>query len=250
MNINKLKQNLYGNTAVLSKLNKFDSEEEQRVPGNPATLGYFVRTSARHCYTVPIDEEFSQPSYYRNVVNMLMDATEDDIVVFMINSPGGSKDALDSLLEAIRMTEAETLAVIAGGAHSAASILALNCDSIVVTESSAMLCHYVRYGTAGKGSDVLAHVEHVSKTSQKLVRDTYRDFLSDPEIEELISGREIYLDADEIAERLSQRDEIRAAREAEAQAEAVQAEQAQQAQLQMEQDLEPKPKRKSARKAA
>lgn len=193
------------NTKLITTLPVFSEEEETEMV-TEKQLGYFAKPRTQYQYTVNIDEPFVQPSYYRGVVQMLMDAHEDDVVIFMCNSPGGYLSGLQSLLEAIKMTEATTIAVLVGQVASAASIFALHCDQIFVTDSANLLAHNISYGTGGKGSDILSHVQHVSKTSEKLLRKTYEHFLSKTEIDEMINGREIYLDSDEIKQRLEQKE--------------------------------------------
>lgn len=186
-----------------------EDEEDDFV--NPPRLGFFVNSFSVNQYTVPLDEAVVNPAYYRDIVNMLYGAGEHDTVVFTINSPGGRLDGLLSLLDAIASTNAKTIASLTGSAHSAASILALHCDMLDVGPYSTMLCHNVSYGYSGKGSDVLSHVQHVSKTSEKLFRDTYKDFLTEEEIAEVLAGKELYLDAEEIEERAANREAIRIA---------------------------------------
>ena len=194
------------NTKLITTLPVFSEEEETEMV-TEKQLGYFAKPRTQFQYTVNIDEPFVQPSYYRGVIQMLMDANEDDVVIFMCNSPGGYLSGLQSLLEAIKMTEATTIAVLVGQVASAASIFALHCDQIFVTDSANLLAHNVSYGTGGKGSDILSHVQHVSKTSEKLLRKTYEHFLTPKEIDEMINGREIYLDSDEIKQRLKQKEQ-------------------------------------------
>jgi len=176
--------------------------------GSKTTLGYFMKQKVATQYTVTIDEAFTEPSYYRGVVSMLMGASEEDTVIFLINSPGGRLSGLLTLLEGINMTDATTLAVLVGECSSAASMFALHCDTVFVSDNATMLCHNISYGTGGKGSDILSHVQHVSKTSEKLLRKTYENFLTPKEIDEMINGREIYLDSDEIKERLDNKSKI------------------------------------------
>lgn len=183
--------------------------------GSKTTLGYFIKQKVATQYTVTIDEAFTEPSYYRGVVSMLMGASEEDTVIFLINSPGGRLSGLLTLLEGVNMTDATTLAVLVGECSSAASMFALHCDQVFVSENATMLCHNVSYGTNGKGSDVLAHVNHVAKTSEKLLRSTYLNFLSEKEILELLNGQEIYLDSDEIKARLEQKQQATADQEQE-----------------------------------
>lgn len=184
------------------------SEDSDEFEGNKENLGFFVQTQVARQYTVTIDEPFIQPSYYRGIISMLMNATEADSVIFLLNSPGGMYSGLVALIEAVKMTDATTMAVLIGECASAASIFALHCDTVFVSDNATMLCHNISYGTGGKGSDILSHVQHVSKTSEKLLRGTYEHFLSPKEIDELLNGREIYLDSEEIKERLEQKQRI------------------------------------------
>ncbi len=139
---------------------------------------------------------------------MLMNASEQDTVAFMINSDGGQLSSLLSLLEALNMTEANTVALVVGSASSAASMFALHCNEVYVGDNATFLCHNISYGTGGKGSDVLAHVQHTTSSASKLLRKTYKHFLSEIEITDMINGKEIYMESDEIVERLQQREEL------------------------------------------
>lgn len=194
-------------------MSKRMSEDLDMIPSPPEQLGYFFESQQMTTYTVPIDEGIMEPSYYRGIVNMLSNANEQDIVVFKINSPGGRMDGLLSLLDAIDTTEAMTIADITGECASAASILALNCDQCVVGNRAEMLCHEVRYGVGGKNSDNLSHVQHIKKISDKLIWDTYEGFLTDDEIESVLNGKELFLDSEEIVERLNKRQALREAAE-------------------------------------
>jgi ATP-dependent protease ClpP protease subunit len=184
-------------------------EDEEYFEEGP--LNFFVKTKQQNLFTVSIDEPFIAPKYYRNVVAMLMEAAPEDTVMFLVNSPGGLMDGLLTLLDGIAQTVATTVAVLVGQCSSAASMLSLHCDEVEVSDNATMLCHNISYGTGGKGSDVLSHVQHVSKTADKLLRTTYKDFLTETEIDDMISGKEIYLDADEIQERLDNREDARMA---------------------------------------
>jgi len=191
------------------KFTKADLDEESDdFVGGKNVLGYFMKQKVATQYTVTIDEPFVSPSYYRGVVSMLMGASEDDTVIFLINSPGGQLNGLLALVEGVKMTDATTIAVLVGECASAASMFALHCDTIFVSDNATMLCHNISYGTGGKGSDILSHVQHVSKTSEKLLRKTYEHFLSPQEINEMINGREIYLDSDEIKQRLEHKQQV------------------------------------------
>lgn len=182
---------------------KQQDEDDENETVNSNQLGYFRKTRAFQVIEVPIDEEIKSPSYYRNISQAIRDAGEHDVIQFIINSPGGRLDGLETLLSSIWMSEASTEAYILGECHSAASILVLNCDSVFVSPCASMLVHSIRFGAAGKGADVLGHVDHVYKSAEKLFRETYAGFLSDTEMNRVLDGYEMWLDADEINRRLN-----------------------------------------------
>ena len=168
-------------------------------------MGYFVNVNRFHEFSVPIDSDFGAPSQYRAIVQMLMNATENDTVDFLFNSRGGRMDGLQTILEAVKHTKADTTAIIMGECASAASILALHCNNVHVTDSASMLCHHLSLHVGGKHNDVVAHLEHITRTSLNLMRSAYEGFLTEQELTEMIKGREIYLDSDEIIQHLEAR---------------------------------------------
>lgn len=151
---------------------------------------------------VPIDQSINSPSYYRAVVERMDQLSEIDEVVFRINSEGGRLDGLLSLLDAIDTTEATTIAHIQGDCHSAASILALNCDNVYVSPYASMLVHFVSFGYSGKGMDVAHMVSHTLEQSNRIIVPTYKGFCTDEEIDEIIKGKQLWLGAEEIQRRL------------------------------------------------
>lgn len=184
---------------------KISSNKEEFDTETSDLLGYAERTHAASEVLVFIDEEVKQPSYYRQVISRINSLTEHDTLVFRICSPGGDLGGLTNLLDAVHCTEANTVAHIVGDCHSAASILALNCGTIYVSNYANMLVHGVSFGSHGKSFDVQSQVKHIADYSEQIFRDTYEHFLSEKEIQEVLQGREMWLQADEITSRLENR---------------------------------------------
>lgn len=157
---------------------------------------------------VPIDEVVKNPSYYRQVASRIQSASQDDIVEFRINSSGGRFDGLCSLLTAIGSSTAQTVAIIEGEAYSAASMLALSCDSVLISPYASMMCHFVSYGASGKGSDIHSKVQFTQKHAIDVFTEVYAGFLTEEEIALCILGHEYWFDADEILKRLENRESL------------------------------------------
>ena len=180
-----------------------DMDDDEYLAGT--TLGYSVKSLQINNFRVQLNKGIMDASYYSRIFEMMLDAGENDQITFFISSGGGRVDGLNVLLEGTRLTDAYTTAVLVGSAHSAASIFALNCDEVIVTDSADMLCHEVTYGTGGKGSDVYSHVLHTKRTSDKLLTETYSGFLDDKQLAALFAGTQIYLTAEEIRECLARK---------------------------------------------
>lgn len=186
------------------KVAKDDDEDEGMFPQK---LGYSYTQEVRTQVTVHLNQPFLGPDYYDNIVDALDRASEGDVFIFNINSPGGRFDGLVSLLDAIENTQALVIGNIVGEAASAASIFALKCHQLRVSPYGEMLCHSSRYGFVGKSADNVSHVMHTAKVTERFMRETYEGFLSEEEINQVLNGKELYLDAEEIVERLEQREE-------------------------------------------
>lgn len=187
------------------KFARNNEDDEDSLQKDNSQLQFYTKVNRVYQHDVFIDEPFVDSSYYRTVIAMLNDAGPDDLVIFHLNSPGGLLSGLQSLVEAVKGTEAHTVAYLVGQCASAASIFSMYCDSVVVSDLASVMIHNVSYATGGKNSDIIAHTQHVAKTSEKLIRETYSGFLTSQEIEEVLNGREIYFDADEARERFAKR---------------------------------------------
>jgi ATP-dependent protease ClpP protease subunit len=155
-----------------------------------------------------IDEDVKDGRYYRPVVQYLLNTNEGDIAEIYINSGGGSLEGCTQIIEAIRLSSADVYGIITGDCHSAASIIALNCHDVLVTDSAQMLVHSASYGSPrSKQSDIKNFVEFSTKQLDKLIASTYEGFLSESEIKDVQGGKELWFDADEIRARLEKRNE-------------------------------------------
>ena len=183
---------------------EMDFEEDQQI----GELGFGYNSLQITRFTVNLDEDIKSPAYYRSVVAMLLNAGQHDHVDFNFNSNGGSAAGMITLMDAISKTAASTQANIIGDCASAASMLALSCDTCEVSEYGSMLCHTVKFGVGGKLPDVEAVVKATGDLSRRLLRETYEDFLSPSELELVLRGDELYLSAEEIRTRLEHRSQL------------------------------------------
>ena len=169
--------------------------------------------NAGHKFIVSITDDFDEPRYYDEVIALLASAGEDDTIIWNINSKGGFVDTLQMLLGWKAMCQAKQVHVLCGDASSCASAFFLSeADEYIVSEGATLFIHEFQVGNRGTNSNVVRRVEHTTKENERFVRETYKDFLDESkgEIDEVLRGVEFYFNANEIRQRLQQREEMKA----------------------------------------
>lgn len=195
-------------------VNKLDEEDDDFI--NPMLINqhlpYFQSTQVNRCIKAFIDEGVKEAKYYRNLIHTIDSLTEDDIVWLSINTYGGHLDGAIAIINAIQNTSANVHCHIDGIAASAGSLIALASPSVSVSPYASMMIHAATFGTFGKQSDVISHASFVDKQVKGLMHDVYKDFLTDKELSDVIMGKEMWFDSEEIVERLQRREQLVLAR--------------------------------------
>lgn len=201
--------NKYKNYKI--KLTRNDDEDEEgevNIRSNSQYLPYFESSKTNRCIKIFLDENIREAKYYRTVLQGIDSLSEGDLVLLNINSYGGQLDGAIAIINAIENTGADVHASIEGVAASAASLIALASPSISVSPYATMMVHAATFGAFGKQSDVISHASFVDKQVRNLMGSVYKDFLTDKELEEVIMGKELWFDAEEIVRRLELRAEL------------------------------------------
>ena len=199
--------NKYKNNPALAR-NDDDDDEEITVRGSLQHLAYFESTKTNRCIKVYLDENIKEAKYYRSWLQSVDSLSEGDLILININSYGGQLDGAIAIINAIQNTDADVHASIEGVAASAASLIALAAPSISVSPYATMMVHSATFGAFGKQSDVISHASFVDKQVRTLMYSVYKDFLTDKELEEVIMGKEMWFDSEEIVRRLELRAEL------------------------------------------
>lgn len=188
--------------------NDDDDDEVEMVRGSVQYLPYFESTKTNRCVKVYLDENIKEAKYYRSWLQAVDSLSEGDLILININSYGGQLDGAIAIINAIQNTDADVHASIEGVAASAASLIALASPSISVSPYATMMVHSATFGAFGKQSDVISHASFVDKQVRTLMHSVYKDFLTDKELEEVIMGKEMWFDAEEIVRRLELRADL------------------------------------------
>jgi len=100
----------------------------------------------------------------------------------------------------------------------------------VISDDATWMSHTATFGAYGVESNVYDNVVHSRKQIHKLMRKYYKNFLTEEELDLMLQGKEFWMDAEEIIERLNKRELMFKAEEDQAQQNSI-------AELMNEEDL-------------
>lgn len=160
-------------------------------------------------YKVYIRDDIDSSDYFADLIELLYTASEDDVFNLYFSTNGGMLDATQELLAAMSVTQALIVGHLTNKAVSAGSIIFLNCHQCQVYAGSHMMIHQMSYSTGGGNQNVKGQVDFYSKMNENLVRDNYIGFLTPEEIQDVLNGKDVYLEDVEVAQRLPEYAEFR-----------------------------------------
>ena len=171
------------------------------------TSSSFIKSTRQDMFShqVSFDKPIGEPYLYRELINLLYMADENTEFNFFFNTPGGNLSAAMAIIEAMKSSESLVRAIITGECHSAGSMIALNCQEVIVTESAHALIHTGSYGTGGDAHKIQSHVDFSTKMINKILDTTYSGFLNLDELNDVKRGIEFWFDSEEIKVRLDNR---------------------------------------------
>jgi ATP-dependent protease ClpP protease subunit len=142
-----------------------------------------------------------------NIVDCIMTldlASENDIVNIFINTPGGSLETTISLVHAMLRTEAMVITHADGMVASAGTLIFFAGQSYVVYPYSTLMVHDYSGGVDpyGKGNENLKRLLAGNNLINRMTQDLYVPVFSEEEVGEILEGKDVYLDSDELIERI------------------------------------------------
>jgi len=192
---------------------------EAIVMGMPQQGRVQTQSMQANHHVIRLNCDITAPEDFNEELNILHNMTENDSCEILINTGGGYLATAMEFLDAMSTCEGHIHTRITGSAHSAGSIIFLAGHSFSLGDFAEMLVHNGSNGAAGKTSDLFSQTDHDRKHHTRLFHAVYKDFLSAEEIDDVLRGIDLWLDKDQIEERLERMIQIRQ-KEANEQAEA------------------------------
>lgn len=149
--------------------------------------------------------EIESADEYIQWFDTIRHAGENDVVKIYINSPGGDMFTAIQFMRTLSETAATVVMSVEGICASAATMIMLCGESFEISDHSMFMIHNYSGGTLGKGGEMLDQLQHERKWSERLLREVYKDFLSEAEITAVLDNKDIWMDGQEVAARLKER---------------------------------------------
>lgn len=158
------------------------------------------------------DEGIGGSSQHLEELEAINSAGAGDIIyIHMVGCPGGDGNTTMAIINAIISSPAHTVCVIEGHNASAGSIIPMVCSEVVVTPYCSLMCHTGHGGEYGTIMNKARSATFRGKLYHSWLADVYEGFLTEEELKMIFDGLEIYLDSEEIQERLDRRATLMAA---------------------------------------
>lgn len=153
-------------------------------------------------------DDIDDARHYMKWFDILQSASEDDLVVIHINCWGGQLMTAVQIITQIKMCQAQVLCQIESACCSAATMIALACDGLYCYPHAYMMIHTSSGCSFGKQSDIKREEEFYNPWLEDFFTEIYKHFLTKKEIQEVLSGKDMWLRSDEVMERFKKRVEI------------------------------------------
>ena len=174
---------------------------KQKVHSN----GYFPSKPIATIHEFYLTGEIGPADDYIEWFDAIRHASEMDAVKIYINSFGGDLFTAIQFLRVLSDTPATVICSVEGACMSAATMIFLSADHFEVTPHSVFMFHNYSGGTIGKGGEMIDQLQHERKWSERLMKEIYKDFMTNDEIKAMLDNKDIWMDGEEVVKRIQDR---------------------------------------------
>lgn len=197
-----------------NKAEDFDDDDDEMpqrqvaMVRRPRPFMIYEQAYTAHEYHVYLNTGIRSPSEYTDLFHLLATATQMDVIYIHLNTPGGNLDTGIQLINAITNCEANVVTCLESSAHSLGSLIFLSGKEMIVNDHSVMMIHNFRAGMGGPGHEIAAQFEATMKWFNTLARKIYVPFISETEFTDMLAGKDLWLQAEDIRNRLAKVEEM------------------------------------------
>ena len=159
-------------------------------------------------WIIELDEVMTDVRQFSGAIQALRNATENDDIEINLQSCGGSVDAGDAFIHALRKCVAPIHIIATGNVSSMATFVLLEADSFELSEGFSALIHCGGVRDGGTTNEFRASAMFHLDSMERLMRRGYYGFLTEQEITDVINGKDMWLNASQWIERALHRSEV------------------------------------------
>lgn len=156
---------------------------------------------------ISIDRDITEPEDFRDEIAAIRSAKESDVLHITVNTGGGSLDTAMAIIAAMRQSKAHIICEAVGTVASAGTLIFLAGHEFRVNDGVEYMMHTASFRYGGKANNVAEYVNFQQNVVRKMVESSYKNFLTQDEIEKLLSGTDFWMDSEEVCRRLQLRQE-------------------------------------------
>jgi|694.fasta_scaffold01034_8 ATP-dependent Clp protease protease subunit len=153
----------------------------------------------RHFYINGIIEDEDD---FVDLIDCLYQGKPNENIYIHLNTPGGRLDITMQLLNAIKASEATVVGIADGQVMSAGSIILFACPNISIMPYSYLMMHDGSEGLGGKMNENIKQAIFTQALLKKIYMDVYQPFFSVEEIEGILGGKDMWVSAEDIMQRV------------------------------------------------
>ena len=167
--------------------------------------GYFPSKPLSTIHEFYLTGEIGLAEDYIEWFDAIRHASENDAIKIYINSFGGDLFTAIQFMRVLSDTPGTVICSVEGACMSAATMIFLCADHYEVTPHSVFMFHNYSGGTFGKGGEMIDQLQHERKWSDRMMREIYKNFMTDSEIKSMLDNKDIWMDGEEVVKRLQNR---------------------------------------------
>lgn len=172
------------------------------------TLKFYKQTIPVNIYHFYLSGEIKEAKEYIELLNILKTAETHDTIIIYINSEGGDLFTTIQIIAAIEKSNASVITSLDGCAYSAATMIFLAGKSHLVSPYSSFMIHNYSGAMAGKGHEISSQIKFTDSFVKSFINKIYKNFLTAKEISDIIDGKDLWMDSEEVERRLKILDKI------------------------------------------
>lgn len=177
-----------------------DAQPQAVIRNNPLRIQQLPTGTIIDYYMPEVIEGLDE---FIDFLRAVRDSKPGDEIHIHMNCYGGDVTTAFNIIDVLAIAKADISIYVEGNCCSAATMIMLSGDNWEISPHAYMMIHAWTAGKLGKWQELQASFKFDEKWLQKSFKEMYKDFLTDDEITNVLSGQDIYLTADEIISRLN-----------------------------------------------